>query len=172
MFGFKGLGWFVCGVVIAPACYMVTSQGAAERARLATLENSIVAAKKEIRALETEYNTRANMTQLQQWNGETLQLAAPNPQQFLDSDTQLASIDALEAPAIEDEARPQLAAVVPSAAPRPEPAVAMRDAGPSKPAATAAVQTGQARATAVALIDDKLMRDLQQRARVEQLALR
>src|ERR1044072_3579096 len=55
---FKGLGWFLCGVVVAPACYMVTSQGAAERQRLHAVEMRIAQAKKDIRGLETEFRTR------------------------------------------------------------------------------------------------------------------
>jgi hypothetical protein len=183
--GFKGLGWFLCGVVVAPACYMVTSAGAAERARLQTLEAKIVAARKDIRGLETEYNTRANMAQLDQWNGEALQLAAPLPQQFA-SETQLANLDSLGVDEIETASL-----VVPAGAPRalPQPAVEARTETASahavpvptpalekRPAPavvrTAADDSARVRGTAVALLDDKLMRDLRQRANVEKLALR
>ena len=176
VFGFKGLGWFLCGVIVAPACYMVTSAGAAERARLQSLDAKIVAAQKDIRSLETEYNARANMVQLQQWNGEALQLAAPAPQQFLASETQLAQLDAFGA----DEV--QLAAlVVPAAAPRaaPQPAVLTRE-GPLKDKGAEAVasnEAGKARTVAVAMLDGKLLssdmeKELRQLAAAEQLKLR
>jgi hypothetical protein len=53
--GFKGLGWFLCGVIVAPACYMVNSHGAAEQARLKAMKGAIYQAQKDIRSLETEF---------------------------------------------------------------------------------------------------------------------
>lgn len=138
IYGFKGMGWFLAAVVVVPACYLVTSQGAAERARLNAVEARIAATAKEIRTLETEYDTRANLAQLQQWNGEVegLKLAAPAPQQFLADEQQLASLDSVEAPA-----KAQMAAVVPAgapvalaqAAPAPAPTVQTRDVAQPKP---------------------------------------
>jgi hypothetical protein len=111
--GFKGLGWFLCGVVVAPACYLVNSHGAAEQAKLNATKTAIVQAQKDIRGLETEFNTRANMAQLERWNGEVLALAAPAPQQYLASETALASLGQPE-----QGADIQVAAlVVPTAAP-------------------------------------------------------
>src|SRR6187549_3068134 len=91
--GFRGLGWFVCGVVVAPACYMVNSYGAAEQARLGAMKAAIVQAQKDIRGLETEFDTRANLAQLQRWNGDVLAMAAPAPQQYLASQEALADLD-------------------------------------------------------------------------------
>ena len=91
--GFRGLGWFVCGVVVAPACYMVNSYGAAEQARLGAMKAAIVQAHKDIRGLETEFDTRANLAQLQRWNGDVLAMAAPAPQQYLASQEALADLD-------------------------------------------------------------------------------
>lgn len=90
--GFKGLGWFLCGVVVAPACYLVNSHGAAEQAKLEATRLAIVQAQRDIRGLETEFNTRANLAQLERWNGEVLALAAPVAQQYLASETALASL--------------------------------------------------------------------------------
>ncbi|UYY59564.1 hypothetical protein [Sphingomonas sp. S2-65] len=90
---FRGVGWFLCGVVVAPACYLVNSHGAAEQAKLNATKAAIVAAQKDIRQLETEFNTRANLAQLERWNGEVLALAAPDAQQFLPGETALASLD-------------------------------------------------------------------------------
>ena len=111
--GFKGLGWFLCGVIVAPACYMVTSHGAAERARLKSVQAAIVQAQRDIRGLETEFNTRANLAQIERWNGDVLAMNAPAPQQYLASATQLASLDRMDT-----EATLQTAAlVVPAGAP-------------------------------------------------------
>jgi hypothetical protein len=91
--GFKGIGWFLCGVVVAPACYMVNSYGASEQARLNAMKAAIVQAHKDIRGLETEFDTRANLAQLQRWNGDVLAMAAPAPQQYLASQEALADLD-------------------------------------------------------------------------------
>jgi hypothetical protein len=88
----KGFGWFVMGVLVAPPCYLVSSWVAAERARVESLERAIVAAKREIRDLETEFETRANHAQLEKWNGEVLALAAPRPDQFLAGEEALAQL--------------------------------------------------------------------------------
>lgn len=132
--GFTGLGWFLCGVVVAPACYLVNSNGAAQQARLNSTRLAILQAQRDIRSLETEFNTRANMAQLERWNGEVLALAAPAPQQYLAGEAQLASLDQPSA-----VAEVQLAAlVVPAGVPQPEPKPAAAPATPL-PVAAAAV---------------------------------
>jgi hypothetical protein len=185
--GFKGLGWFLCGVVVAPACYLVNSYGAAEQARLNATKLAIVQAQRDIRSLETEFNTRANMAQLERWNGEVLALAAPAPQQYLASETALASLD-------QPAADIQLAAlVVPTAAPAaPVAAPAMASvavpaqAAPTATASTKSVaqQDGELRKLmnkadrkAMASVDKGVlsastMEDLQKLAKREKLALR
>jgi len=90
---FKGLGWLLCAVVVAPACYMVNSHGAAEQAKLNAMKGAILQAQKDIRGLETEFQTRANLAQIERWNGDVLALAAPAPGQYLASETALASLD-------------------------------------------------------------------------------
>lgn len=92
----SGFGWFLTGVVVAPACYMVSSQVAGERSRVEAMERAIVKARKDIRSLETEFDTRANLAQLERWNGEVMRYTAPTPQQFLASDTALTSLRPLE----------------------------------------------------------------------------
>lgn len=174
LYGFRGLGWFVCGVVVAPACYVVTSQGANERAHLQKVESGIAEAKKEIRALETEFNSRANMSQLEAWRSEYASLGAPTDGQYLASEAQLADLDKTAAPA------PQMASLtVPASAPaaQPQPAVEQVKAPAPLARAVAKVDLPKARTQAVAMLDDKLLsastiNELQQRARTEQLRLR
>lgn len=184
--GFKGFGWFLAGVIVAPGCYLMTSQVAAERSRLAQVESAIFKARQDIRGLETEFETRANVAQLQRWN-ESLYLSSPRPQQFA-TETQLASLQLVE------ENGQQYAAVMPMGAPMPvpQPAVATQPAAPaaapvstptpvSRPTGPAGYAQrdglGAVRGQAVAMLDNKLlspstMADLQARAQSELMALR
>ncbi|MCX8477267.1 MAG: hypothetical protein MT490_15885 [Sphingomonas sp.] len=186
--GFKGLGWFLCGAVVAPACYLVNSHGAAEQAKLNATRLAIVQAQRDIRSLETEFNTRANLAQLERWNGEVLALAAPAPQQYLAGETALASLG-------QQPADIQVAALVmPAGAPAPQTAAAtMAPAanpvqGAPQVAAVAtksvAQQDGELRKLmkkadrqAIASVDRGVlsastMEDLQKLAKREKLALR
>ncbi len=184
--GFKGLGWFLCGAIVAPACYLVNSHGAAEQAKLNATRLAIVQAQRDIRGLETEFNTRANMAQLERWNGEVLALAAPAPQQYLASETALASLD-------QQPADVQVAAlVVPTGAPAMQTAsqVVVPAASPVQPAPQAvasksdAQQDGELRKLmkkadrqAIASVDRSVLSagtidDLQKLAKREKLALR
>jgi hypothetical protein len=91
-FGFKTLGWCLCVAVVAPAFYLVTSQVAAERSRVESVERAIVKARSDIRTLETEFDTRANLAQLERWNGDVLSLAAPRAEQFVGGEAMLAQL--------------------------------------------------------------------------------
>lgn len=97
---FNGIGWFLCGAIVAPACYLVNSHGAAEQARLKATKYAILQAQKDIRALETEFSARANMVQLERWSsGEGLALAPAAPQQYLAGESALADMG--QAPQVE-----------------------------------------------------------------------
>ena len=89
---FKGFGWLLCFATVSPACYMVSSQVAAERGRVEAVEAAILDAKRDIRGLETEFDTRANLAQLERWNGDVLALSAPRPEQYLRGDAALAGL--------------------------------------------------------------------------------
>ncbi len=88
----KGLGWFGGCVIVTLGFYLVSLQVAAERKRLEQVDAKIVSAERDVRALETEFDTRANLVQLERWNGDTLSLVAPTAGQFVRSEAQLASI--------------------------------------------------------------------------------
>ncbi|WP_262503934.1 hypothetical protein [Sphingosinithalassobacter sp. CS137] len=143
-YGLKGLGWFLCGMIVAPACYLVTSQVAAERADLAAMEAAIAKAHKDIRDLETEFNTRANFAQLQRWNGDVLAMAAPGPDQYLADAQQLASLDAMEG------GLQHASLLVPADAPSPTAAAPIEQAEnvAPRPAVRAAPTPAPARAAA------------------------
>lgn len=88
----KGLGWFSGVVLVSLGFYLISLQVAAERKKLAQIEAKIGAAERDIRALETEFDVRANLAQLERWNGDTLALVAPTAQQFVHDEGQLAAI--------------------------------------------------------------------------------
>lgn len=152
MYGFKGMGWFASGLAVALGGYMVMQQGATERAKLTGLERRIADARKDIRNLQTEFSTRANLAQLEKWNGESVGMAAPAPQQFAEGEIALANLDRQPEP----EAETRQAAVVPSAAPRAAPAVAIAAANPSATAQNGAASTGARPSNrAVAMVDQR-----------------
>ncbi|KQM66661.1 MULTISPECIES: hypothetical protein [unclassified Sphingomonas] len=184
-FGFGTLGKLVAVGVMAPAFYLVISQGAAERGRVEAVERSIVQARKDIRALETEFDTRANMAQLERWNGDVLALAAPRAEQYVGGEHQLASL-----PGRTEGGNVALAYVVPSApmemaAAAPEPTLAEATAPAASPVKadkakaavkpvgairTAAVIPAKARAVAMldrTLLSDATIADLARSARKE-----
>ncbi|WP_010542855.1 hypothetical protein [Sphingomonas elodea] len=144
VYGFRGLGWFLCVAVVAPTCYMVNSHGAAERAKLKATQVAIIEAQKDIRGLETEFDTRANMAQIERWNGDVLAMNAPQPQQYLASASGLAALDqpVTATPAAGGDARVQTAALVIPTGTRPVETAAVATptptpAAPVKPVATA-----------------------------------
>ncbi|MBY0519319.1 MAG: hypothetical protein K2P79_02710 [Sphingomonas sp.] len=157
---FRGLGWFLSGVVVVLGFYLVSLQVAAERKKVADVSRAIATAQREIRALETEFNTRANLAQLERWNGDVLALTSPNADQFVADEAALAQLDlggggaqvanvayvvpaglpAPQADAAQAAPATALAATQAASAPTPAPAV-MRTAEPAQPAARPVVRT-------------------------------
>lgn len=142
--GFRSVMWVAAVGGAALGCYMVSLQVATERAELARVESQIVAAKRDIRTLQTELGTRGRLSQLENWNADVLALSAPASAQFLknefnlarfeqngpsieqrSADVRLASADTTaQAPAPAAEAKPiapVVRAVAPAAAPQPQP---------------------------------------------------
>lgn len=89
----RGIGWMAVLVGIVLGFYLVSLRVAAERKKLDDVNGRIAAAERDIRALETEFDTRANLAQLEKWNGDTLALAAPTAGQFVRDDAQLAALN-------------------------------------------------------------------------------
>jgi hypothetical protein len=90
--GFKSVIWVAAVGGAALSCYMVSLRVATERNELEKVERQIVAAKRDIRSLQTELGTRGRMGQLEQWNAEVLALAAPSSAQFLKDEFTLARL--------------------------------------------------------------------------------
>lgn len=131
----RGLGWFVSTVIVVLGFYLVSLQVAAERKRMVDLSAAIAKAHRDIRQLETEFDTRANMTQLERWNGEILALAAPTADQIVASEEALVQLASLtQGP---DPARVEGATlVVPALHEMP----AIAGEGPTAPASAVAVR--------------------------------
>lgn len=111
----KGIGWFGGCVAVVLGFYLVSLQVANERKKLEAVNARIDAAERDIRALETEFDTRANLVQLEKWNGDTLALSAPVAGQYVADETALAALD-VTAPIGEATVR-TAALVVPSGVP-------------------------------------------------------
>lgn len=111
----KGIGWFAGCASVVLGFYLVSLKVANERKALETLNARIVVAERDIRALETEFDTRANLVQLEKWNGDTLALSAPVAQQFVADQAALALIDVTQPLGEADVRMAQL--VVPSGIP-------------------------------------------------------
>jgi hypothetical protein len=134
----KGLGWFVSCVAIVLGFYLVSLQVAAERKKLDAVNARITAAQRDIRALETEFDTRANLAQLEKWNGDTLSLAAPVAGQYVADESQLAAIDVNAAglPTFQAAALvvPSAPVASVSATPAPVQVAAIQPVSPRRPA--------------------------------------
>lgn len=94
--GFRSVVWVAAVGGAALGCYMLSLQVATERADLARVEARIIAAKQEIRSLQTELGTRGRLSQLEQWNSDVLALSAPASGQFLKDEFLLARLDQRE----------------------------------------------------------------------------
>lgn len=180
-YGFRELGWLMCGVVVAVASYLVTTQGATERAHLQTVEHNIVQARQDIRDLQTEFTARASLGQLGEWNS-VLGLTVPTAKQYLPDEQAIASLDQRDLTQTADASKPLIpgGALSPTAPAQVQ--VASADTGRHATAATAATEKAAAatprdavskvRVEAVAMLDESLVAELRKRADVERSAFR
>ncbi len=89
---FRSVVW-VGGVALAALLlYIVSLQVATERGRLEEIDRQVASTQREIRQLQTEMGTRANLRQLERWNGEVLALTAPKASQFISGEQDIAKI--------------------------------------------------------------------------------
>ncbi len=169
-YAWKSLGWFLAFVAVAGGVLLVPLQVAAERKKLDRTVSQIADAHRDIRALETEFETRANLAQLEKWNGDTLRLVAPAATQFVPDAGTLALMDvqggstqmaSLVVPSLPDGAVKPVVPAIATAAVTGAPA-RVADAEPSVAGAVAQVRDraiASGKAQAVALLDRKLMSD-------------
>jgi hypothetical protein len=177
--GFKPVGWVAAVAVAAIGCYMVSLNVAAERAELARVERQIVAAKQQIRSLQTELGTRGRLAQLEQWNAEVLALSAPTSAQFLESEIKLARFER-PAPTLEERVPVHMASADTGTAKVGEKAKmpVIQAAAPAKPALATPTLVRRASldvtprkpldmVKSAGPLDDKLIREIGAAARVE-----
>jgi hypothetical protein len=114
---------------------MVSLRVATERNELAKVERQIVAAKQDIRSLQTELGTRGRVTQLEQWNADVLALAAPSSAQYLKDEFTLARLEVHPQTVEERSGEVRMAALetAPSAAPAPAAPPVVRTAAAPAP---------------------------------------
>ena len=171
----KGLGCLFIFVIVVLGCYMVSLSVANERNKLARMNLKIAMAERDLRALGTEFDTRANMVQLERWNGEVLALTAPTAAQFVRDETQFASLvrtpgagpevkmAALVVPAGVTPIQTANAAAVAVVAATPAPAVAVAKVAvvqdPAPVVAVVRTAAAETKAKAVAMLDRKLLSD-------------
>jgi hypothetical protein len=140
---FKPVAWVAAVALPALGCYMLSLKVAAERAELADVEARILAARQDIRTLQTELGTRGRLQQLEQWNADVLALAAPVASQFIARDVSLARFDT-RAPAVDPAAPVQMASAETPSAPNPVDLAprqaSLQQAAPVEPAAVPAVR--------------------------------
>jgi hypothetical protein len=182
---FRWFGWFALCVAVILTSYLTSSRVAAERKKLADVERAIASTDREIQALETEFDTRANLAQLQRWNGETLKLTVPTAQQYVRDEAQLADVNfdaqplgnaKIQTASYVMPSAPAEVAAAPQSQPQPVKAVATTTAAVSAPApvrvAVAAVvkstpklkpeimtASSSAKPRTVAMLDRKLLSD-------------
>jgi hypothetical protein len=138
----KGLGWLAICVVAVLGFYMVSLQVSVERKKLETVNHEIARAHRDIRSLQTEFATRANLAQLEQWNGQVLALTAPTPAQYLPDQQALASLTPYDMPgAAQVETAQLVIPTLPVMAPPPDAVQADAPSAPTRAPAAAPART-------------------------------
>jgi len=137
---FKSVIWVATVGGAALACYMVSLRVATERAELAKVDRQIIAAKRDIRMLQTELGTRGRMTQLEDWNANVLALSAPTSAQFVHDDVTLARLERHDATVADrTSAEVRMASAETGAAVQPAPPSQPVAEAPKPPQVVAAV---------------------------------
>lgn len=88
----EGMGWLALVFLVAILLYPLSLSVATLRSDLTRTDRKIVEVKKDIRYLETEFNARANLRQLEEWNKLEFGYASPDASQYLDGERALANL--------------------------------------------------------------------------------
>jgi hypothetical protein len=87
----RRIGWFAALAVCAMLYLSLHLKVHAVRSDVVRAERQIVALEQQKLLLETEFQTRSNQLQLEEWNRVDFGYTAPSAAQFLDNERQLAS---------------------------------------------------------------------------------
>jgi hypothetical protein len=88
----KTIGWIALIFIVAIALYPLSLSVATLRSDLNRVERDILRTRAELRYLETEFATRASLTQLAMWNDLEYGYEAPSAAQYLDGERELANL--------------------------------------------------------------------------------
>ena len=89
---FRSVAWAAAVASAALGCYLISYRVSAERSALEDVERDIARARDDILSLNTEFQTRSRMSQLERWNRNDLELDAPGAEQYVEGSTELASL--------------------------------------------------------------------------------
>ena len=88
----KNLGWMALVCFVAILLYPLSLNVAALHSDLVSIDRDIYETKREIDFLEAEMRTRANLSQLEEWNDLLYGFKPPTAKQFLEGEDALASL--------------------------------------------------------------------------------
>lgn len=111
--------WILVVAFGALSAYLISLRVATERNAVQALERRIYHTRADIRYLETEFEARANMRQLEQWNARDYRYVAPKVAQYLPDERALASLDRVETNGDGYVAPPVMMAMADAEAPAP-----------------------------------------------------
>jgi len=94
----RRIGWFAALAVCAMLYLTLHLKVHAVRSEVIRAERQIIALEQQKLLLETEFQTRSNQLQLEEWNRVDFGYSAPTAAQFLDNERQLASFGSPRAP--------------------------------------------------------------------------
>jgi hypothetical protein len=94
----RRIGWFAALAVCAMLYVTLHLNVHAVRSEVIRAERQIVALEQEKLLLETEFQTRSNQLQLEEWNRVDFGYTAPSAAQFLDNERELARFGSPRAP--------------------------------------------------------------------------
>jgi hypothetical protein len=94
----RRMGWFAALAICAMLYLSLHLKVHAVRSDVIRAERQIVALEQQKLLLETEFQTRSNQLQLEEWNRVDFGYSAPTAAQFLDNERQLASFGSPRAP--------------------------------------------------------------------------
>lgn len=89
---FHSVAWAAAVASAALSCYLISHRVSAERNALGDVERDIQIARGDILSLNTEFQTRSRMSQIEVWNRRDFILTAPDAAQFLEGEFALASL--------------------------------------------------------------------------------
>lgn len=93
----QSIFWILLVAFGALTAYLISLRVATERNAVHLVEQRVAAVRADIRYLETEFEARASMRQLERWNATDYRYGAPQASQYLPDERALASLDRVPA---------------------------------------------------------------------------